>query len=160
LSDRLQIPLFHRLLMLGVFGGAGGREVGRGQHRQGDVGVPGSIVADLVLVQAGSFFAVWKHSSIAHRAPATPTSSGTGVAAGPHRGGRAVRDPALRDGRGWVDGNVLGIACHGVLEDPAVVTALVGRPPRDDGKAFDELAAAVDDHLDPALLRRLTGGLL
>jgi len=47
-----------------------------------------------------------------------------------------------------------------VLEDPAVVTALVGRPPRDDGKAFDELAAAVDDHLDPALLRRLTGGLL
>lgn len=86
--------------------------------------------------------------------PAYDIRDGRTAAAGPSA------TPALRDNRGWVDGNVLGIACHGVLEDPAVVTALVGRPPRDDGTAFAELAAAVDDHLDPALLRRLTGGLL
>ena len=35
-----------------AFGSAGGGEVGCGQHRQRDVGAPGSIVADLVVVQA------------------------------------------------------------------------------------------------------------
>src|SRR5690606_18404407 len=50
LSGRLWVPLFRRSV---VFGGAGGGEVGRGQHGQRDVGVPGSVVADLVLVEPG-----------------------------------------------------------------------------------------------------------
>src|SRR5690606_36584011 len=50
LSGRLWVPLFRRSL---VFGGAGGGVVGRGQHGQRDVGVPGSVVADLVLVEPG-----------------------------------------------------------------------------------------------------------
>ena len=36
-----------------VFAGAGGGEVGQGEHREGDVGVPGPPGADLVVVQAG-----------------------------------------------------------------------------------------------------------
>jgi hypothetical protein len=35
------------------------------------------------VVEPASFFAVWKHSSIAQRAPATRISSRSGVAAGP-----------------------------------------------------------------------------
>ncbi len=73
--------------------------------------------------------------------------------------------PALPEDRGLVQGNVLGVACHGLLENPAVVAALIGPTP--DGApsqhldaVFDELAAAVSEHLDVHLLERLTGGLL
>jgi adenosylcobyric acid synthase len=69
--------------------------------------------------------------------------------------------PVLGHDHGWIDGAVLGLACHGVLEDPAVVQALVGRHPVDRlEETLDALAAAVDTHLDTDLLRRLTGGLL
>jgi len=69
--------------------------------------------------------------------------------------------PALGADHGWVAGPVLGLACHGVLEDPAVVEALVGVRPVDRLEdTLDTLAAAVDEHLDTTLLRRLTGGLL
>lgn len=71
---------------------------------------------------------------------------------------------ALPDGRGWASGPVLGVAGHGLLEDGAVLSALLGFPAlgadvlRD--SSFDDLAAAVDSHLDTDLLARLTGGLL
>ena len=56
---------------------------------------------------------------------------------------------------------MLGLACHGVLEDPAVVEALLGVRPVDTlEQTLDALAAAVDEHLDTDLLRRMTGGLL
>lgn len=72
---------------------------------------------------------------------------------------------ALPEDRGWVQGNVLGVACHGLLENPAVVAALIGRTPAGAPSqhldaVFDELAAAVSEHLDVHLLERLTGGLL
>ena len=71
----------------------------------------------------------------------------------------------LADGRGFAVGPVLGLASHGLLEDGAVLRALVGVAPATDARAeldacFDELAAAVDEHLDTDLLERLTGGLL
>jgi adenosylcobyric acid synthase len=69
--------------------------------------------------------------------------------------------PVLGEDHGWVAGSVLGLACHGVLESPAVVEALVGRRPVDRlEETLDALAAAVETHLDTDLLRRLTGGLL
>lgn len=71
------------------------------------------------------------------------------------------RVPVLGEDTGWTDGAVLGVACHGLLEDPAVVQAVVGTRPVDRlEETFDALAAAVDAHLDTDLLRRLTGGLL
>lgn len=69
--------------------------------------------------------------------------------------------PVLGQEHGWADGPVLGVACHGLLEDPAVVEALLGVRPVDTLEAtLDALAAAVDEHLDTDLLRRMTGGLL
>lgn len=68
---------------------------------------------------------------------------------------------ALPDGRGWARGSVLGVASHGMLENPAVLQALFGREPVDGLDAvFDALAAAVSEHLDASLLERITGGLL
>lgn len=57
-------------------------EEGVGEHGQGDVPVPADIAANLVLIQAAPFFAAWKHSSIAHRAPATRTSWSTVASSG------------------------------------------------------------------------------
>ncbi len=69
--------------------------------------------------------------------------------------------PVLGEDHGWCDGAVLGLACHGALEEPRVVEALLGRRPTDHLEdTLDALSAAVDEHLDTDLLRRLTGGLL
>jgi adenosylcobyric acid synthase len=79
------------------------------------------------------------------------------------RGGPA---PAvLPEGHGWARGNILGVASHGLLENRAVLAALLGSAPHGAlgehlDPVFDELAAAVSEHLDVHLLERLTGGLL
>jgi adenosylcobyric acid synthase len=58
-------------------------------------------------------------------------------------------DLALPDGVGFVCGAVLGVYLHGLLEDPAVVAALIGdAPPRTLERTFDELADTVERHLD------------
>jgi adenosylcobyric acid synthase len=68
------------------------------------------------------------------------------------RHGRVTADsatPALADGLGWVDDNVLATTAHGLLEDPDVVAALLDTPPPPDLDAMlDELTAAVVPHLD------------
>lgn len=80
----------------------------------------------------------------------TTTSAGAGTVA-----------VALTEGRGWAAGGVLGVAAHGLLEDPAAVEALVGARPTDVLEdTFDLLGNAVQAHLDTDLLRRLTRGLL
>jgi adenosylcobyric acid synthase len=67
-------------------------------------------------------------------------------------------DVALPDGLGFVSGPVLGLYVHGLLEDPAVVAAVVGEaPPRTLDDAFDELADAVDAHLDLSFADELLG---
>jgi adenosylcobyric acid synthase len=57
-------------------------------------------------------------------------------------------DVALSGGRGFVSGNVLGIAVHGVLEDRDVLGALTGHLPAALDAEFDALADAVEAHLD------------
>jgi adenosylcobyric acid synthase len=65
---------------------------------------------------------------------------------------------ALPDGLGYARGAVLGVYPHGLLEDPDVVRALLGRAPARDLQAtFDLLADAVEDHLDTARLDALAG---
>jgi hypothetical protein len=49
---RWEIPLF----VPGLFAGTGGGEIGRGEHRKGDVGVPGPPGSDLVVVESGFVF--------------------------------------------------------------------------------------------------------
>jgi adenosylcobyric acid synthase len=67
----------------------------------------------------------------------------------------------IRHGRMTKDvsqsGAVLGVACHGLLEDPAVLEQLTGRrPPTPLDQAVDELADQVEQQIDvDALLRRL-----
>jgi adenosylcobyric acid synthase len=56
---------------------------------------------------------------------------------------------ALPDGLGFVDGPLLGIYPHGLFEQPELVSALFGRAPgRSLQAVFDELADAVEEHLD------------
>ena len=65
---------------------------------------------------------------------------------------------ALPWGRGFVAGAVLGISIHGVLEEPDVVAALIGRAPgRTLEAVFDDLADLVEARLDISLLARSAG---
>jgi adenosylcobyric acid synthase len=60
---------------------------------------------------------------------------------------------ALPAGLGFVDGPVLGIYLHGMFEQPELVSALLGAAPaRTLEQAFDELADAVEAHLDVTAL--------
>ncbi|MFD0666232.1 cobyric acid synthase [Ramlibacter sp. MAHUQ-53] len=65
--------------------------------------------------------------------------------------------PVLPGGLGWCDatGRVLGVYLHGLLEDPGVLRALFGAnvPTLDD--VFDGLAACLDRHVAPGVLRGL-----
>jgi adenosylcobyric acid synthase len=56
---------------------------------------------------------------------------------------------ALPGGLGWSTGRVLGIAVHGLFEQPELVAALLGETPEATReRAFDELADAVERHVD------------
>jgi adenosylcobyric acid synthase len=58
---------------------------------------------------------------------------------------------ALPDGLGFIDGPVLGIYLHGLFEQPELLSALFGEAPgRSLDQAFDELADAIERHLDVA----------
>jgi adenosylcobyric acid synthase len=65
---------------------------------------------------------------------------------------------AIPDGLGWVAGPVLAIYLHGLFEDGAAVEGLLGNAvPRSLDQTFDELADAVDAHLDMAAVAALAG---
>ncbi len=65
---------------------------------------------------------------------------------------------ALPEGLGWVEGPLLALYPHGLLEDPAVVEALVGgRPARPLDAALDDLCDRVMAGLDVARVEALTG---
>jgi adenosylcobyric acid synthase len=64
----------------------------------------------------------------------------------------------LADGLGWVNGPVLGVYLHGMLEDPSILEAIFGTAPeRDIDNIIDELTDAVVAHLDVDMLDRLAG---
>jgi adenosylcobyric acid synthase len=68
----------------------------------------------------------------------------------------APADEAILGELGWVDGNVLGIALHGLFENPQLVAALFGSAPtRTLDDELDELADAVVAALDVELVERL-----
>ena len=72
--------------------------------------------------------------------------SSTGTAAAPVRA-------ALPDGLGYVDGPILGIYLHGLFENPETLSAVLGAvPPRSLDRCFDELADALEAHIDVAAL--------
>jgi adenosylcobyric acid synthase len=65
---------------------------------------------------------------------------------------------ALPAGLGFLKGSVLGIYLHGLFEQPELLSALVGgMPPRSLEQAFEELADALEEHLDVAALMRRAG---
>jgi len=65
---------------------------------------------------------------------------------------------ALANDLGFVDGPVLGVYPHGLLEDPAIVRALLGAAPRRSvEQAIDELTDAVLPHLDLDAIDALAG---
>jgi adenosylcobyric acid synthase len=71
------------------------------------------------------------------------------------RHGETVADgevtEALPGGLGYVSGNVLGIAVHGLFEQPDLVRRLLGEAPGASlDRVFDALADAVEKHLDLA----------
>jgi adenosylcobyric acid synthase len=60
------------------------------------------------------------------------------------------------DGRAFGRGNVLGLYVHGVFEDPVALTAFAGAVSTTLDTTCDQLADAVESHLDTAwLLKRL-----
>lgn len=78
------------------------------------------------------------------------------VTAGAARAAAPAR--ALDGGRGWVAGNVMAVTSHGLLEDPAVVAALLDvTPPTDLDEVLDELTAAVVPHLDTDAILQAIG---
>ena len=65
---------------------------------------------------------------------------------------------ALADDLGFASGSVLGVYPHGLLEDAAIVQALLGVVPgRDHDRAIEELTEAVAPHLDLAAINALVG---
>ena len=69
----------------------------------------------------------------------------------------AVLHDAAGQAIGWQQGSVLGVYAHGLFESPAVLRALFGALVPTLDQAFDTLADAVEQHLDPALLGRVIG---
>ena len=65
---------------------------------------------------------------------------------------------AVRGGLGWVAGPVLAIYLHGLFEHEGAVQALLGTVPAQSlDRTFDELADAVDTHLDMGSIAALAG---
>jgi adenosylcobyric acid synthase len=61
-------------------------------------------------------------------------------------------------GLGWVAGPVLAIYLHGLFEQESAVQRLFGAvPARSLDQTFDELADAVDEHLDMPSIAALAG---
>ena len=69
------------------------------------------------------------------------------------RHGHTTGDAVLGDGLGFVCGRVLGVYLHGLFEQPDFAAALLGSaPPRCLDAQLDDLADAVEPHLDPDAL--------
>ena len=70
----------------------------------------------------------------------------------------AARSALLGEGAavlGWQLGAVLGVYCHGLLENPAVLAALTGRAAVPREAAFDRVADIVERSFTPGILDSL-----
>ncbi len=63
--------------------------------------------------------------------------------------------PALSDGGGWQQGEVLALYTHGVFESAAILRALFDRDVPTLDETLDGLANFVEEHIGPSILRSL-----
>ncbi len=130
-----------------------------GERVRDEAGVDGS-AAGLGLLSLQTDFVADKHTELTAtrfgrlRAPWAALSeqplSGYQIRHGRTRttAGATVAE-ALPEGLGFVDGPVLGIYLHGLFESPGLIRALLGvTPARSLEQVFEELADAVEEHLD------------
>lgn len=147
-----------------VLGICGGMQM-LGERVEDEAGVDGS-AEGLALLPLRTAFAASKQTektSTRFRPLAEPwaavggkTLTGYQIRHGQTRTTAPVAE-ALPEGLGFVEGPVLGIYVHGLFEQPELLRALFGESPRRSlDEAFDELADAVEEHLDvPALLHEV-----
>ncbi len=131
------------------------KRVGRVEERFARLPAPWEALSGLPArgyeIRHGSSRAVRVEASVGVEASGAGTTSGAGIADQvPNTGGTGDAPvEALPDGLGFVDGPVLGVYPHGLLEDSAIVHALLGATPRQSvEQAIDELTDAVLAHLD------------
>jgi adenosylcobyric acid synthase len=74
-----------------------------------------------------------------------------------HTSAHGPVDVALPDGLGWIEGPVLGLYLHGLLEDPEVLTAVLGTTP---AQSLDETIDRLTDGVMAALDERALGALV
>jgi adenosylcobyric acid synthase len=141
-----------------VLGICGGMQM-LGERLEDKAGVDGS--ADgLALLPLRTAFEAAKHTQqtsarFAQLAEPWAPLSGKTFAGYQIRHGRSTTTAplaqALDDGLGFAEGPVLGVYLHGLFEQPALLRALFGvAPARPLERVFDELADAVEEHLDVA----------
>ena len=145
-----------------VLGICGGLQM-LGQRIDDDGGVDGS-AEGLGLLPLRTSFSASKHTERTSTR-FNPLSGPWEVLGGKSISGYQIRhgrttttgstDEALPDGLGFVSGAALGIYVHGLFEEPRILAALFHeRPRRTLDQSFDELADAIEEHLDvPSLLR-------
>ena len=67
--------------------------------------------------------------------------------------------PAIPDGLGWAQGEVLGVTVHGLLEDKEILRAIFGKVPTHTlDAALDELTDVVMANVDIPLIDGLAVG--
>jgi adenosylcobyric acid synthase len=100
-----------------------------------------------------------RESANARAGEGKPVRGAANAPAGEGRpGGSGSLVEALPSGLGFASGPVLGVYPHGLLEDPAIVQALLGTAPHQTvEQAIDELTDAVLPHLDLDAITALAG---
>ncbi|HJR94454.1 MAG TPA: cobyric acid synthase [Gaiellaceae bacterium] len=148
-----------------VLGICGGLQM-LGEEIADPVGVDGNAVGLGLLPVRTTFAATKRTASVETVFASLPAPwqelAGTRIRGYEIRHGETVSDgtagDALPEGRGFARGAVLGIAVHGLLEQPHAVAALLGRvPERTLDSVFEDLADLVEQRLDMEWIARTAG---
>ena len=148
-----------------VLGICGGLQM-MGERIEDDGGVDGS-AQGLGLLPLRTSFRASKHTertSTRFNALSGPWGAlgGKSISGYQIRHGRTTTtgasDEALPDGLGFVSGAALGVYVHGLFEEPGILAALFHESPRRTlDQSFDELADAIEEHVDVPFLLREAG---